>query len=124
MMLRAATCLLGRLHRPRAGRVNQGRGAAVRIGRRCAAESVVMRTELGFWSVLVGTVGVTGIAKVKALQTCLKQALTCWMSLQLPCFGRYPAQARSVTGRLADGEREHGTGGGPHVGRYHRLQSG
>ena len=28
-----------------------------------------MRTELGFWSVLVGTVGVTGTAKVKALQT-------------------------------------------------------
>ena len=83
-----------------------------------------MRTELGFWSVLVGTVGVTGTAKVKALQTCLKQALTCGMPLQPPCFGTYPAQARSVTGRLADGEREHGTGGGPHVGRYHRLQTG
>jgi hypothetical protein len=83
-----------------------------------------MRTELGFWSVLVGTVGVTGTAKVKALQTCLKQALTCGMPLQPPCFGTYPAQARSVTGCLADGEREHGTGGGPHVGRYHRLQTG
>ena len=83
-----------------------------------------MRTELGFWSVLVGTVGVTGTAKVKALQTCLKQALTCGMPLQPPCFGTYPAQARSVTGRLAGGGREHGTGGGPHVGRYHRLQTG
>jgi hypothetical protein len=50
-----------------------------------------MRTELGFWSVLVGTVGVTGTAKVKALQTCLKQALTCGMPLQPPCFGTYPA---------------------------------
>jgi hypothetical protein len=75
-----------------------------------------MRTELGFWSVLVGTVGVTGTARVKALQTCLEQALTCGMSLQPLCFGTYPAQARSVTGRLADG--------GPHVGRYHRLQTG
>ena len=65
-----------------------------------------MRTELGFWSVLGGTVGVTGIARVKALQTCLKQALTCGMPLQPPCFGTYPVQARSVTGRLAGGERE------------------
>ena len=47
-----------------------------------------MRTELGFWSVLVGTVGVTGTAKVKALQTCLKQALTCGMPLQPPCSAR------------------------------------
>ena len=83
-----------------------------------------MRTELGLWSVLAGTAGVTGTAKVKALQTCLKQALTCGMPFQLPCFGTYPAQARSVTGRLAGGGREHGTGGGPHVGRYHRLQAG
>jgi hypothetical protein len=65
---------------------------------------------------------VTGIAKVKALQTCLKQALTWGMPLQAPCFGANSAQARSVTGRLADGEREHGTGGGPHVGRYHRSR--
>ena len=83
-----------------------------------------MRAELGFWSVLAGTVGVTGTAKVKALQACLKQALTCGMPLQPPCFGTYPAQARSVTGRLAGCEREHGTGGGPHVGRHHRLQAG
>lgn len=62
-----------------------------------------MRTELGLWSVLVGTAGVTGTGKVRSVQTCLKRALTCGMPLQLPGFGTYPALARSVTGRLAGG---------------------
>jgi len=56
-------------------------------GIRFAAESAVVRAELVFWSVLVGT------DKVKALQTCLKQALTCGMPLQPPCFGMYSVQA-------------------------------
>jgi hypothetical protein len=34
-----------------------------------------MRTELGFWSVLVGTVGVTGIAKVKAYRHTMRLTL-------------------------------------------------
>jgi len=47
-----------------------------------------MRTELGFWSVLVGTVGVTGTAKVKALRTWLKQALTAGCHFSRPVSAR------------------------------------
>jgi hypothetical protein len=52
-----------------------------------------MRTELGFWSVLVGTVGVTGTAKVKALQTAHKNALTCTAIAEGGCFGTHSALA-------------------------------
>jgi hypothetical protein len=51
-----------------------------------------MRTELGFWSVLVGTVGVTGTAKVKALQTAHKYGPTCDDIIATSCFGTYSAQ--------------------------------
>lgn len=44
---------------------------AVTRGSCCAAESVVMRAEPAFWSVLIGTF------KVKALQAAREYALTC-----------------------------------------------
>lgn len=52
----------------------------------------MMRTELGFWSVLVGTVGVTGIAKVKALQSAREYALACTVAAGLVSFGTHSAQ--------------------------------
>jgi hypothetical protein len=61
----------------------------------------VMRTELGFWSVLVGTVGVTGTAGVAALQTARKNALTCTAIAEGGCFGTHSTSA-SVSARLAD----------------------